>query len=71
MKGRCTVLPNQKLAFDTLERGMGIMELLFVLALGVTLAGIAIPLTSESIEEIRVASAARNPRALAACGSTR
>jgi len=60
MKGRCTVLPNQKLAFDTLERGMGIMELLFVLALGVTLAGIAIPLTSESIEEIRVASAARN-----------
>ena len=41
------MLANQKSVFDSVESGMGIMELLFVLALGVTLAGLAIPLTSE------------------------
>jgi type II secretory pathway pseudopilin PulG len=41
------------------ERGVGLIELLFVLALGVTLAGMAVPLTSEAIDAMRTASAAR------------
>ena len=40
--------------------GLGLIELLFVLALGVTLTGIAVPLTADALEETRVASAARN-----------
>ena len=42
------------------QRGLGLIELLFVLALGVTLTGIAVPLTADALEETRVASAARN-----------
>lgn len=42
------------------NRGFGLIELLFVLALGVTLTSIAVPLTADVVEETRVASAARN-----------
>jgi hypothetical protein len=45
---------------DSGQKGLGVIELLFVLALGVTLAGIAMPLTSEAVEETRVAGAVRN-----------
>ena len=42
------------------NRGIGLIELLFVLALGLTLTGMAVPLTADVVEETRVASAARN-----------
>jgi hypothetical protein len=48
------------LALDSGQKGLGVLELLFVLALGVTLAGIAVPLTTEAVEETRVAAASRN-----------
>ena len=42
------------------NRGIGLIELLFVLALGLTLTSMAVPLTADVVEETRVASAARN-----------
>lgn len=41
------------------SRGLTLPELLFALAIGVTLAGIAVPLTTASLDQIRTASAAR------------
>ena len=51
---------THRLALDSGQKGLGVLELLFVLALGVTLAGIAVPLTTEAVEETRVAAASRN-----------
>jgi prepilin-type N-terminal cleavage/methylation domain-containing protein len=42
------------------NRGFGLIEVLFVLALGLTLTSMAVPLTADLVEETRVASAARN-----------
>ena len=52
--------PKRRFSPDSDQRGLGVLELLFVLALGVTLAGIAMPLTNEAVEETRVAGAVRN-----------
>jgi hypothetical protein len=41
------------------DAGVSVIEILFVLALGITVAGIAVPITSEALEELRAASAAR------------
>ena len=41
------------------SRGLTLLELLFAFAIGVTLAGIAVPLTTASLDQIRTASAAR------------
>jgi hypothetical protein len=54
------VRTNHRFPPDSGQKGLGVIELLFVLALGVTLAGIAMPLTSEAVEETRVAGAVRN-----------
>ena len=51
---------NHKLSLLSSDKGLGVLELLFVLALGVTLAGLAVPLTTEAVEEARVAGAVRN-----------
>ena len=39
--------------------GLTLLELLFAIAIGVTLAGIAVPLTTTTLDHIRTASAAR------------
>ena len=36
---------THKFTLDSGQKGLGVLELLFVLALGVTLAGIAVPMT--------------------------
>ncbi len=41
------------------ERGLTLLELLFAIAIGVTLAGISIPIATASLDYIRAASAAR------------
>ena len=41
------------------SRGLTLLELLFAIAIGITLAGIAVPLTTASLDQIRTASAAR------------
>jgi len=41
-------------------RGFTLVELLFALALAVTLVGISVPVTQSAVEEIRGAAAARH-----------
>lgn len=52
-------MTSRKLTRVRRQTGAGLIEVLFVLALGITLAGIAAPMTAEALDEMRAASAAR------------
>ena len=51
---------GSRAAVHTHMRGYTLLELLFTIAIGATLVGIAVPLTSGATDEIRVAAAARH-----------
>jgi len=57
--GRRARMSEWSVAVDASERGVTVLEVVFVLALAVTVGGLAMALTSSAIDEMRTAVAAR------------
>jgi type II secretory pathway pseudopilin PulG len=52
-------MPHRKGIGELSARGLTLIELLFTMALSITVTGIAVPLTGNALNAIRAASAAR------------